>query len=376
MAEEVVAITGGSGFLAQHLISYLQQTNHREVTIVEIRTIDRKLFSKFLDYPVSIPLKHHQLDICDENTLKKALNSVTTVFHCSGKSFEYLHDGTNHTDQYWYDNTNATEILLNVMHEEKIPRLVYVSDAYSSLPSGNNYGLSEQVHLGIPSSFMLGMYGQSKTRAEMCVRKVAAKGEINALILRPTIIYGEGEKHLLGSALRLCSIYGGIPYLKDENRGLHQFLYAGNMAAIMKRGMVYLKENPERYNGEIVICMDCTPCIRLVDFMEPFLEANGLERIGALSYLQTHLTAVFYEILNRFAPKKAIGHLTLLANKFINCWTVGFSNRKLRLLLDFVPPYEQSQAINQSLCWHRKNGKASECRNKEVENSVNMSIEK
>ncbi|VBB32919.1 unnamed protein product, partial [Acanthocheilonema viteae] len=353
--EEIVAITGGSGFLAQHLISCLQRTKG---AIVEIRTIDRNPFSRFLDYPACIPLIHHQFDICDENELKKALNSVTTVFHCAGKSLEYLHDGINHTDQYWYDNTNATEILLKVMHEEKIPRLIHVSDAYASLPEGDNYGLSEQMHLGFPNSFMLGIYGQSKIRAEMCVRKAAAKGQINALILRPTFIYGEGEKHLLGSALKLCSAYGGIPYLQDESRGHHQFLYAGNMAAIMKRGMVCLKESPERYNGEVVICMDCTPCIRFVDFMEPFLEANGMKRISTLSYLQTHLTAIFYEILNRIAPQKSFGHLTLMANKFINCWTVGFSNRKLRLLLDFVPPYEQSQAVDQSLCWHRKNGKA------------------
>lgn len=64
------------------------------------------------------------------------------------------------------------------MDEEKIPRLVHVSDAYANLPMGDNYGLSEQMHLGFPDSFMLGIYGQSKVRAEMCVRKAAAKGMI------------------------------------------------------------------------------------------------------------------------------------------------------------------------------------------------------
>ncbi|KAM3717979.1 3 beta-hydroxysteroid dehydrogenase/Delta 5--_4-isomerase [Dirofilaria immitis] len=356
MVEEIVAITGGSGFLAQHFISYLQRTSHREDAVVEIRTIDKNSFSKFLDYPSCIPLKHYKFDICDEDSLKVALTSVTTIFHCAGKSLEYLHDGINHTDKYWHDNTNATEVLLKVMREQKIPRLIHVSDAYAYLPVGDNYGLSEQMHLNFPSSFMLGLYGQSKVRAEMYVRRAADKGQINALILRPTFIYGEGEKHLIGSALKLCSIYGGIPYVQDNNRGNHQFLYAGNMAAIMKRGMICLKKNPEQFNSEVVICMDCTPCTRFIDFMEPFLEANGLERICTVSYIQSHLVAVFYEILNKFAPEKSFGHLTLLANKFVNCWTVGFSNRKLRLLLDFIPPYERSQAVDQSLCWYRKNG--------------------
>ncbi|EFO21675.2 hypothetical protein LOAG_06810 [Loa loa] len=48
MVEEVIAITGGSGFLAQHLISYLQRTDHHERAVVEIRTIDRNPFNKFL----------------------------------------------------------------------------------------------------------------------------------------------------------------------------------------------------------------------------------------------------------------------------------------------------------------------------------------
>nr|CDQ06716.1 Bm8473 [Brugia malayi] len=101
--------------------------------------------------------------------------------------------------------------------------------------------------------------------------------------------------------------------------------------------------------------------------MVPFLEAKGLKRISTLNYMQAHFIAVFYEILNKFAPKKSFGHLTLSSNKFINCWTIGFSNRKLRLLLDFVPPYEQSQAINQTLCWYRKNGQTNKNHKKTVE---------
>lgn len=62
------------------------------------------------------------------------------------------------------------------MQRQNIQRLIYVSDAYANLPVGDNYGLSEQVHLGIPDSFMLGLYGQSKTRAEILVRKAASKG--------------------------------------------------------------------------------------------------------------------------------------------------------------------------------------------------------
>lgn len=342
----------------QHLISHLQrnQNANDDVIIAEIRTIDKEPFVKFLDFPSVIPQKHYQLNICDENALELSLETATTVFHCAGKSFEYLHDGKDHSIEYWHDNTDATEALIQVIQRHKNIRLIYVSDAYAFLPVGDNYGLSEQMHLNIPKSFMLGTYGQSKTRAELYVRKAVDKGKLEAIILRPTFIYGEGEKHLIDSALKLCSIYGGILYLQDDNRGHHQFIYAGNMVAIMERAMICLKKNPTQYNGEVVICMDCTKCTRFVDFMEPFLEANGLKRLYKISYAQSYLTTLFYQILSKFVPEKCFGRITLLANKFLNCWSVGFSNRKLRLLLDFVPPYEQSEALSRSIRWYQENG--------------------
>ncbi|VDM99516.1 unnamed protein product [Thelazia callipaeda] len=283
--------------------------------------------------------------------LKEALKSVTIIFNCAGKSFEYLHDGICHTDEYWHDNTDATEILIEVMIELKISFLIHISDAYANLPTGDNFGLSEQIHSGIPKNFMLGIYGQSKTYGELYVRNAASNNQINALILRPTFVYGEGEKHLLGSALKLCSLYGGIPYIQDMRRGFHQYLYAGNMAAIMERAMTCLKENPKYYNSEVVICMDCTRAKRFVDFMEPFLQVTDLKRVTILSYIQTYFVTIFYEILNKFAPNKCLGRLTWFANRFINSWTIGFSNRKLRLLLDFIPPYDQAEAVEQCINW-------------------------
>lgn len=41
-----VLITGGSGFLANHLIKYIQENSSDLVT--EIRTVDRKPFKQFL----------------------------------------------------------------------------------------------------------------------------------------------------------------------------------------------------------------------------------------------------------------------------------------------------------------------------------------
>lgn len=70
----------------------------------------------------------------------------------------------------------ATEAVVDAVVRQNIKRLIYISDAYANLPVGDNYGLSEQIHMDIPNSFILGVYGESKTRAEIYARKAAEKG--------------------------------------------------------------------------------------------------------------------------------------------------------------------------------------------------------
>ena len=88
-----VAVTGGSGFLAAHLIRWLCS----RPDVAEIRTIDRKAFKKRLP-DEACPSKgyqetkfvHHQLDLLDASKLEKALQGVDLVIHTARKHLELL----------------------------------------------------------------------------------------------------------------------------------------------------------------------------------------------------------------------------------------------------------------------------------------------
>lgn len=69
------------------------------------------------------------------------------------------------------------------MNERMIRYLIHIGDAYANLPIGDNFGLSEQVHVGIPANFMLATYGESKIRGEMFVRRMVTKG-LNSFLPR------------------------------------------------------------------------------------------------------------------------------------------------------------------------------------------------
>ena len=103
-----VVITGGSGFIAQHLIKRLQE-NYLINEIEEITTVDRKPASKkFLskpllskenfekkntpisEYPENIPVFHKQCELTNTECLKTILKNKNVVFHLARKRFQLL----------------------------------------------------------------------------------------------------------------------------------------------------------------------------------------------------------------------------------------------------------------------------------------------
>jgi hypothetical protein len=57
------------------------------------------------------------------------------------------------------------------MFVSNVQNLIYVGDAYASLPCRDNFGNSEEIHHDIPASYMLGYYGETRTRGELIARK-------------------------------------------------------------------------------------------------------------------------------------------------------------------------------------------------------------
>lgn len=81
MPNDIVLITGGSGFLGQHLVKLIQEKEFDSVK--EIRIVDLMPYSKKLDHSERIPVKSTIADICNINEIEEAFRDVDTVFHCA-----------------------------------------------------------------------------------------------------------------------------------------------------------------------------------------------------------------------------------------------------------------------------------------------------
>lgn len=80
---EVVLVTGGSGFLGQHIIKLLLE-QHKELGIKEIRSLDIVPYSNKIGHPETPMLRTFVGDIGGEReSLNKIFAGVESVFHCA-----------------------------------------------------------------------------------------------------------------------------------------------------------------------------------------------------------------------------------------------------------------------------------------------------
>ncbi|VDN39065.1 unnamed protein product [Cylicostephanus goldi] len=187
-----------------------------------------------------------------------------------------------------------------------IETLVHVGDAYSALPIEDNYGLGELnfavcgilpiwffqaiIRATIFSATMESHELELKCMQEQLVKKILClegsmcllraravlalcqvhyrmladlrkpNDSFNAVFLRPVHIHGE-QGSSSWFKLKEMTEQGNIPYVEGERRGMHQFIYAGNLAAIVDRCLSRLSADPKSLNGELVYCVDDTNVI-------------------------------------------------------------------------------------------------------------------
>lgn len=160
----IVAVTGGTGFIGKHLIKY-----HLDVGD-EVRYLTRSSAA-----PLDIRAKAICGDLSNKEILDKLVDGVEVLYHCAAE----LHDAT----KIYQTNVMGTKNLLDVA-VGKINRWVQLSSTgvYGSKPL-NDVNENTTTNPG-------NAYERSKAEADELVVEYASKGHFEAVILRPSNVYG------------------------------------------------------------------------------------------------------------------------------------------------------------------------------------------
>ncbi|MBD3405169.1 MAG: NAD-dependent epimerase/dehydratase family protein [Candidatus Lokiarchaeota archaeon] len=179
-------VTGGTGFIGNHIVRTLVQKGH-EVTILVRESSDLYLLE---DVQVRTVIG----DITEVDSLSSAIPEDTEwLFHNAAIMSDW--GGKQH---FWPVNVEGTRNILDFVVEKEIPNLIYTSStALYGFPN-----TEEPMHENYPHK-PANAYQKSKLAAEELVWEYSEKHGFNATAIRPPIVLGYGDMYTGPNIIKL-----------------------------------------------------------------------------------------------------------------------------------------------------------------------------
>jgi nucleoside-diphosphate-sugar epimerase len=173
-----VLVTGGGGFLGAALCKALVARGYT------VRSYSRAVYPQLLDWGVEC----RQGDLADADRLRRAAEGCDAVFHVAAKAGVW-----GRYAEYHQTNVAGTSQVLSACRAERVPKLIYTSSPSVVYGGGDECGVDESAPY--PARY-LAHYPATKAQAERMV--LAANSPTLATVaLRPHLIWGPGDRHLL-----------------------------------------------------------------------------------------------------------------------------------------------------------------------------------
>lgn len=173
-------VTGAGGFIGRHLIAALRARGVPVRALVRSQAHADSLATVCDDIVVG--------DLLEADTVRRAASGVGAVFHLAGKLFEPGADPAVYSRLH----VDATLQLFDAcLQDQPIACFVHCSTTGVHGPTS---GPAREDDAGRPSN----AYEATKARAEDALRQRARQTRTPLVIARPGLVYGPGDRHLLG----------------------------------------------------------------------------------------------------------------------------------------------------------------------------------
>jgi nucleoside-diphosphate-sugar epimerase len=183
-----VLVTGAGGFVGRHLVPYLRTLGYKVIAA-------SREASAFDDPTIAVvPLA----DLSQPFDWQPLLEQCDAVVHLAGIAHKVVDD-----DFFDRVNHRATSALAQAISRSGKKHLVFVSSIAAQSGSSADHELTEN-----DPPAPINAYGRSKLAAEQAVRAAG----ISFTILRPVVIYGEGEKGNFATIHRLSRLPVPLPF--------------------------------------------------------------------------------------------------------------------------------------------------------------------
>lgn len=233
MGQKKITVIGGSGFVGTNLCRELATKQY------DFEIIDLKQSKQF-------PEKCKIADIRDAESLRQSITGDVVI------NLAAVHrDDISCKSEYSRTNIDGTENVANICREKGIKKIIFTSSVAV-------YGFADPNTAEDGRISPFNEYGRSKFEGEEKLRAWQASGNNSLIIVRPTVIFGEGNRGNVYNLLR--QIASGRFIMIGAGSNIKSIAYIGNVVAFLetciktneKTGLYNYVDKPDLTMNELV----------------------------------------------------------------------------------------------------------------------------
>ncbi|MFA6383828.1 MAG: NAD(P)-dependent oxidoreductase [Candidatus Omnitrophota bacterium] len=203
-----ILVTGATGFIGGFLVDDLLAAGHEIFAVARRESNRQPLIDK--------GVKLIEADLSDEQSLQVLKQyPIEIVYHCAG----LVED--KDLSKLYRANVAGTDNICKYALEQRAQRFIYLSSV-ATVSGNEEVPLTEDLPYNATN-----LYGLSKLEAESLVLEYRRHG-LPVVIMRPSMVYGEGEPHAFDTIMRLLR-YRCLPLI-DEGRHKMHIAYVRNLS--------------------------------------------------------------------------------------------------------------------------------------------------
>jgi len=288
---EHVLVTGGGGFLGKAIVKQLKERGDK------VTSFSRNFYGDLDNMKVT----QIQGDIGDKEAVNMALRGMDTVFHVAAKPGIW-----GKFDGYFKANVTGTRNVINACILNRVARLIHTSSPSVVFDGKDMEGIDESA---LYAHRFHAPYPETKAMAEKMVVNAALNG-LKTIILRPHLIWGPDDNHLVPGIIRRA---GRLRRIGDGTNRVDT-IYVDNAASAHLLARDALKRDPA-LSGNIYFISQDEPVL-LWEMVDNFLAAAGLPPVkGRVSAPMAFAVGHFLEFFYRFFGIKKEPPMTGFAAK-------------------------------------------------------------
>ncbi|EMI43917.1 NAD-dependent epimerase/dehydratase family protein [Rhodopirellula sp. SWK7] len=224
-----ILVTGCSGFLGSEIVRQLIDRGDEVVGLSRRETPDL----------VRRGMQHHRGDLSDKAYVERTIRDVDAVIHTAAVAGVW-----GPWKHFYVNNVVATRNVLAACKSSGATQCIYTSSPSVTFAGGHQSGIDESV--GYPEKWLC-YYPQTKAIAEREVIAADTPGGLRTVSLRPHLIWGDDDPHLLPRLLDRARS-GRLRIIGDGQNRIDT-VHVTNAAAAHVSATTALSDNPDSAAG-------------------------------------------------------------------------------------------------------------------------------